>query len=131
MHTGPHPDMSPAPPPSHPPSLSLLLLPTDQAETLTFSLWFTACEGGNTDERTLLTPVTKLAHSHSALAMSWLLLHIAIHSVLITALVYTYYYLCFLVCLVEESKNVDILIFCPEALSQHWCLRVFSFHGLS
>lgn len=27
--------------------------------------------------------------------MSWLLLHIAIHSVLITALVYTYYYLCF------------------------------------
>lgn len=95
MHTGPHPDMSPAPPPSHPPSLSLLLLPTDQAETLTFSLWFPACEGGNTDERTLLTPVTKLADSHSALAMSWLLLHIAIHSVLITALVYTYYYLCF------------------------------------
>lgn len=44
---------------------------------------------------------------------------------------YTYYYLCFLVCLVEESKNVDILIFCPEALSQHWCLREFSFHGLS
>ena len=27
--------------------------------------------------------------------MSWSLLHIAIHSVLITAFVYTYYYLCF------------------------------------
>lgn len=40
---------------------------------------------------------------------------------------YTYYYLYFLVCLVEESKNVDILIF-YLALSQHWCFRVFSFH---
>ena len=27
--------------------------------------------------------------------MSWSFLHIAIHSVLITALVYAYYYLCF------------------------------------
>ena len=94
-HVSHSPSLFSSLPPSLLSFLSLLLLPTDQAETLTFSLWFPACEGENTDERTSLTPVTKLADSHSALAMSWSLLHIAIHSVLITALVYTYYYLCF------------------------------------
>ena len=52
---------------------------------------------------------------------------LSLPSVLFFSSPYSYYYLYFLVCLVEESKNVDILIFCPEALSQHWCLYVFCF----